>query len=264
MRQKEPQRLKLPDNVMHLVEAVNACEALRDILTATQTQVGGGSVLAAHWGGHRRSTDIDLMMPENAFITHRDAVWEALKSILATEYRRIHGEDRDTIIVLGARNVGGVEGDIEVVKDSLGDQLRRQYRTHDGPILTGLPLTSEAKSYIIAKKFYRMRREHLERDHYDVLWAAYRNRTTLFDTVIRHVDPEIVQDIAMQAQRPAEELFASPHKPVRDPKAPAWKSVLAEVWQAIDTFTTDPGKRNIALPVLKGAGGGKRWRYHGE
>ena len=102
-----------------------------------------------------------------------------------------------------------------------------------------------------------MRREHLERDHYDVLWAAYRNRTTLIDTMIRHVDPEIVQDIAMQAQRPAEELFASPHKPVRaDPKAPAWKSVLAEVWQAIDTFTTDPGKRNIALPVLKGQAAG--------
>ena len=27
---------------------------------------------------------------------------------------------------------------------------------------------------------------------------------------------------------------------------------------------TDEPKRNIALPVLKGAGGGKRWRYHGE
>ena len=68
----------------------------------------------------------------------------------------------------------------------------------------------------------------------------------------------------MAAQQDAEVLFSAREKAgpdpkaVLDPKAPNWKKVLAEVWQAIDKFTEDPDARKMRLPQLKGTGSRKK------
>ena len=107
----------------------------------------------------------------------------------------------------------------------------------------------------LAKKFHRLERGHLERDHYDILWAAYhgKDRATLIEAAMHFTTPEIVQVIAMEAQQDPEKLFKEPKKRVLNPKAKDWKKVLGEVWQAVDKFTSDPKARNMRLPALKGA-----------
>ena len=98
---------------------------------------------------------------------------------------------------------------------------------------------------------------HLERDHYDIVWAAYNDRTTLINAVRRHVSRKVVKRIVAQAQQSPQALVADEEKPVRNPKAPGWHDVLGDVWKKIEAFTSDAKRANIALPALKGAKGRK-------
>ena len=68
----------------------------------------------------------------------------------------------------------------------------------------------------------------------------------------RFIDPERVQITAMRAQQSPETLFQNSPKSVLGAKAPGWKGALAEVWQGIDTFTTDPKRAELRLPKLEG------------
>ena len=249
---QHPPPLMLPPNVGNALETIANHPRLRHALRAAGAQVGGGNVLAAHWSDHRCSTDIDLMLPAQAFEARFDDLWSALKTIDAKEHRIVRDSD-DVAIVLQAKQVNATNSDIEIVHDTLGDQLKRHHVTEPGAVIDGLGLRSEAKTLILAKKFYRMSRQSLERDHYNVLWAAYRDRDTLIQAAIRHTSPELIQTTAMEAQGDPQQLFKNQTKPVLEPKAPGWKTVLAQVWQGIDAFTNDPTKRAWRLPPLEGA-----------
>lgn len=259
-----PRTLKLPRNVEHLIHELKTQRVLLDILEETQTRVGGGSVLAAHWKGHRRSTDIDLMMPEEGFLWQQGEIWEALKSIRAEGHRQETDGTGAEIMMMAATRVGGVEGDIEIVRDVLGDDMRTADRAPDGARVEGLALASEAKTHILAKKFDRLRRADLERDHYDVLWAALYDSRTLVEAMEKHVPRRVVQQIARRAQQPAEALFAGQNKPVRDPKMPEWKGVLPEVWRAIADATENEGEPKIDLRGVKRADHGRSSTLYGE
>ena len=252
----------LPECVGHLADAIRSHRDLLELLQVTSTRLGGGSVLAAHWNHHRRSTDLDLMMKAEAFDMHQDMIEEMLSEIPSEKHEDIVIPEKGRIVI-AVRGVYGMMGDIEIVRDELGDSMRTAHTAQSGPLVKQVGLDAEAKIYILAKKFHRMMRGHLERDHYDVLWSAYNDRPTLIAAVTSFIDPETLQNIAMSAQRGPDALFKDQNKPVLDPKAPEWKSVLADVWQAIDTFTTQPGRADMALPKLKGAGGGRKGRIHG-
>lgn len=256
--------LKLPSNVQHLIRELNGHPSLLNILEETQTKVGGGSVLAAHWKGHRRSTDVDLMMPEEGFLWKQREIWEALKNIPAKRHRAETDGTGFEIVMMSAARVRGVEGDIEIVRDVLGDDMRREQNVPEGPHVEGLPLASEAKTYILAKKFDRMRRADLERDHYDVLWAALYDSRTLVEAMERHVPRRVVHQIALRAQQPAEVLFADQKKPVRDPKIADWKDMLPEVWRVIDDATGSGEKSKIDLRRVKRVDRKKGSTYYGE
>ena len=74
--ESEAQRLTpeliLPPGVADIMEALHAEDL--DILHAAQARAGGGTVLAARWGAHRRSDDIDVFMPKEVFDRNFDAI----------------------------------------------------------------------------------------------------------------------------------------------------------------------------------------------
>ena len=253
--------IELPENVAHLGAAVRQHRELLRLLRATGTRLGGGTVLAAHWGEHRRSTDLDLMMNARAFDEHQETIRQMLAEMPAIEHSAIVDKTTKRRIVLAARGINGVTGDIEIVRDQLGDSMRTAQRTDEGPRVWDVAMNAEATVYILAKKFNRLQRRDLERDHYDLLWAAYKDRETLIGAAIRFSTPEAVQAIALRAQADPNELFNNEKKQVLEAKAPGWKAVLATVWQAIDAFTTEPKRTRMKLPKLRGAGG-KEPRTH--
>ena len=247
--------MNLPESTKHLGIAIMQHRELLRLLRHTGTELGGGTVLAMDWNDHRRSTDLDFMMRAQAFDEHLEELKAMLRGIPAAKHQTIREEVTDTPIVVAARGVGGQIGDIEIVRDELGDRLRSILALPAGPRVSDEAMNAEAKEYILAKKFHRLERGHLERDHYDILWAAYHenDRRTLIDAAMHFTTPETVQTIAMEAQQDPEMLFKERDKRVLDPRAQNWKKVLGEVWQAVDKFTTDPRARNMRLPALKGA-----------
>ena len=182
-----------------------------------------------HWNDHRRSTDLDFMMRAEAFDEHLETLKAMLWDIPAAKHQITHDKKTGTPIVLAAQDVGGRIGDIEIVRDALGDTLREALPL-PAPQVWEVAMNAEAKEYILAKKFSRMDRRHLERDHYDVLWAAYHkeDREALIKTVMYFLDPETLRRIAIDAQQDPRVLFEEPRKHVLDPKAPDWKEVLGE------------------------------------
>ena len=98
--------------------------------------------------------------------------------------------------------------------------MRTAQRADEGPRVWDVAMNAEATVYILAKKFNRLERRDLERDHYDLLWAAYKDRETLIEAAIRFSMPEAVQATALRAQADPDELFKNEKKRVLDPKAP--------------------------------------------
>ena len=114
-------------------------------------------------------------------------VWE----IPAAEHEIIRQRATNIPIVLAARAVGGQTGDIEIVRDELGDRLRRNLAIDAGPRVWDVAMEGEAKQYILAKKFHRLQVAHHERDHYDILWAAYNDRDTLVEAAKHFTTPDM-------------------------------------------------------------------------
>ena len=248
--------IELPKNVAHLGAAVRQHRELLKLLKATGTRLGGGTVLAAHWGEHRRSTELDLMMKAAAFDEHQETIRQMLAEIPANEHSAIVDKTTKRRIVLAARGINGLTGDIEIVRDQLGDSMRTAQGTVEGPRVWDVAMNAEATVYILAKKLNRLERRDLERDHYDLLWGGIQGPrgTHSGRNPVQHA-AEAVQTTALRAQTDPAELFKNEKKQVLDPKAPGWKAVLATVWQAIDAFTTEPGRTRMKLPKLRGAGG---------
>ena len=68
----------------------------------------------------------------------------------------------------------------------------------------------------------------------------------------------------MEAQQDPRKLFKERKKHVLNPRVPDWKKVLGEVWQAVDTFTSEPRARNMRLPALKGTPRRRKPRGNGH
>ena len=181
--------IELPKNVAHLGAAVRQHRELLKLLKATGTRLGGGTVLAAHWGEHRRSTELDLMMKAAAFDEHQETIRQMLAEIPANEHSAIVDKTTKRRIVLAARGINGLTGDIEIVRDQLGDSMRTAQGTVEGPRVWDVAMNAEATVYILAKKLNRLERRDLERDHYDLLWAAYKDREALIQAAIRFSTP---------------------------------------------------------------------------
>lgn len=257
--------LALPGNIAHLVDALTDNKTLLDLLRDTNTLVGGGSVLAAHWRNHRRSTDLDLMMPPDAFDTHQDALKQLITGIPADEYVQGTGGAEQTK-VFSIKGVLNKQGDIEIVRDGLGRLIRRNNTASNEPTVSKLKLAAEPKEHIIAKKFSRILERH-ERDYYDIVWAAYRDPDTLVSAIGRHVHPRLLSTSASQAQGAPQELFHDSEKPVLSPRAPDWKDVLAEVMIRIDRHMRTADETPMALPTLDIAKRGvatRRRQEHGR
>lgn len=251
--------LNLPPSTAYLGDVLTRHEDFLKLLRWTNARIGGGTVLAIHWGNHRVSTDIDLMVPAEAFDRRKDQIRDLLRAIPAKDDDAIVDKIRRTVIVFKQIGIKGEDndpperyGDIEVVRDNLGDELRRTRDHGTGPLVEPIGIHAEAKAHILAKKFHRLGRQHLERDHYDVLWAAYNDRETLIEAVMHHVEPDSVDEIAADAQENPNILFAQEEKPVLHPAAPGWKNVLGEVWTGIREFTTNPRATHLELPDLEG------------
>ena len=257
--------INLPDNVRHLATAVRENRELRMLLRAAGAELGGGTVLAEEWKDHRQSTDLDFMVPPKAFDEHLQSLTTMLGNLGAARVAIILGTPQRIPVVVAARGVKNGPGDIEIVRDELGEYLRDKHALEAGPRILDVGMNAEATPYILAKKLYRLQGpEQLERDHYDILWAAYEHWKTLLKTIRTYTTKDAIRQIATRAQQNPEVLFENQDKPVLKPKAPEWKSVLAQVWEEIEKSTANQGRQTPRLPKLGGTGGGKKAKTYGE
>ena len=244
--------ITLPESVTHLGAAVTANRELSHLLRRARAQLGGGTALAALWDHHRRSTDLDIMIPAIHFDRNQNELFECLRAILAREHSAIADTELKRRIVLRARDVQNLTGDIEIVRDQLGDLMRRREPISHGPHVPELRMRAEAPVYILAKKLSRMSRQHHERDHYDILYAAYRHWTLFVQSMQCFGKPQALHAIVLESQDAPDKLFMRTQKPVLDPVAPQWKDVLAPFWRAVESTITGTRRTPAALPRLTG------------
>ena len=217
------------------------------------------------WDNHRQSTDLDFMVPPKAFDEHLQDLTTMLGKIGAARVGIILGTPERIPVVVAARGVKSGPGDIEIVRDELGEYLRSKHALEPGPRIWDVAMDAEATPCILAKKLYRLQGpEQLERDHYDIVWAAYKEWKTLLKTIRSYTTKDAVRRIAARAQQNPEVLFENQEKPVLKPKAPGWNGVLAQVWEEIERSTANPERKTVRLPKLRGAGGGKTVKTYGE
>lgn len=240
--------IRLPESVEHLGQQIRQHRELIKLLKATRTQLGGGTVLAALWGEHRVSTDLDLMMPAAAFDEHQETIRQMLSEIPANEHSAIVDKTTKRRIVLAARGINGLTGDIEIVRDQLGDSMRSANPDAKGEGVWDVRLMAEATAHILAKKIDRLGRRDLERDHYDLVWAAYHDPERLKEAVKGFTTVRQLTEIARRAQKDPERVFENEEKPVREPKAPEWKNMLGPVWQTIARLHDTPAGQPLTLP----------------
>ena len=191
------------------------------------------------------------MVPQHGFMAHEAELLDYLKELRAEGVHRITQEvhGREIPMVLMAKKVNG-KGDIEIVNDNLGDRFRRKHPRPPGPRVWDVGLQAEDPVHILAKKFDRLVGRTVERDHYDIVWAACYAQAMLIETVRKLTTPEQIGGIALRAQDPADELFKHEEKPVVEPKMENWKERVAGTWRAIATIAGNPNETRLALPPI--------------
>ncbi|MCY4196765.1 MAG: nucleotidyl transferase AbiEii/AbiGii toxin family protein [Rhodobacteraceae bacterium] len=164
--------------------------------------LGGGTALAARWGNHRRSTDVDLCLPRDVFDRHADKIPELLTANFIDAVRFIPAVNPG---INGRFREG--EFSIATAPPLLPDIIPSE-NDADRDALWGIRLEPTAE--VLAKKlFFRMgaRRKFVSRDLYDILTAAEEDPDALqralstLDPAIRHSLVETVSRLGAEAAK---------------------------------------------------------------
>ena len=228
----DDRRLKLPPSIEPLFGALERDDI--DVLNRAGARLGGGTVLAARWNHHRRSTDLDFFVPITRF--------EALKPLLVGLLGRIEARllssempnapDADNLLQLNTA-VGAID---LVGMDDLTTS-GRHWRNSEEWIAQGRhgPLrTLNTGAILQAKLENRSLRLH-ERDVYDVAYAARHHPDDLAEALAR-TSRRILAAYAHQLET-MPTIPTTTEKPVLDPTWTHWRTEAGpEIVRAIDDF----------------------------
>ena len=209
--------MHLPENVRPLIGLLGS-EDWR-WLGQRKGLIGGGSVLASRWHGHRTSTDIDVMVPFRIY----DRDFPRLEAILEGDGREVRRgrDDDDRIVMLAIAHPN--RGEIQIVRDSL--EAREKRRTPREQV-AGCNLLAETTTEILTKKLRGRGLRLLQRDVYDLVAAATHDPEAL-EEAMRRADPRSLGTVLYMLDENEHYLVAGGDKPVLEPAVPGWREIAA-------------------------------------
>ena len=229
--QDAPQ-LVLPDSIQPLFAAFEREDI--DVLIGAGARLGGGTVLAARWNNHRRSTDLDFFIPRTRFDSLKPLLMGLLRKLeirLAAPDPPTQSPDVDTLLQLNTQ-----AGAIDLVGMETLSTRRAHWLNSDEWIATGThgPLRTLTTAGILHGKLENRILRLLERDIYDVAYAARHHPDDLTDALY-NTSPRTLAAYAHQLETTT--IPTSTEQPVLDPNWPQWRTEAGPaIVNAIDDF----------------------------